>query len=46
MDDRYTGPFNRHVGNGVYELRNACDKIVKKKVNMNGLKMYTCSKDI
>ena len=36
MDDRYTGPYfiNRHVGKGVYELRNAHDKILKKKVNI------------
>ena len=47
MDDRYTGPYfiNRQVGNGVYELRNAHDKFLKK-VNINRLKMYTCSKDI
>ena len=48
LDDRYTGPYfiNRHVAKGVYENRNARDKIVKKKVNINRLKMYTCSKDI
>ena len=48
MDDRYTGPYfiNRHVGKGVYENRNARDKIVKKMVNINRLKMCTCSKDI
>ena len=47
-DDRYSGPYciNRHVGKGVYEVRNAHDKILKKKVNINRLKMYTCSKDI
>ena len=47
MDNRYTGPYiiNRHVGKGVYELRNAHDIILKKKVNINRLKMYTCSKD-
>ena len=34
------------MGKGVYELRNAHDKILKNKVNINRLKMYTCSKDI
>ena len=37
---------SRDVGKGVYELRNAHNKILKKKVNINRLKMYTCSKDI
>ena len=48
MDDRYTGPYfiNRHVGKGVYELRNSCGMVIKKKVNSNKLKVYTCSKDI
>ena len=48
MDDRYTGPYfiNRHVGKGVYELRNSRGMVIKKKVNSNRLKVYTCSKDI
>ena len=46
MDDRYTGPYfiNRHVGKGVYELRNAHDKILKKMVNINRLKSTLAAK--
>ena len=48
MDDHYTGPYfiNRHVGKGVYELRNSRGMVIKKKVNSNRLKVYTCSKDM
>ena len=48
MDDCYTGPYfiNRHVGKGVYELRNSHGMVIKKKVNSNRLKVYTCSKEI
>ena len=49
MDDRYTGPYiiHRHIGKGVYELRNSQGTILKQKVNVNRLKVYNCgSKDV
>ena len=41
MDDCCTGPYfiKRHVVKGVYELRNSCGMVIKKKVNSNRLKV-------
>ena len=46
--DKFLGPYtiNRHVGKGLYELRNKSGKVLQKKVNVNRLKRFNSNKVI
>ena len=46
--DKFLGPYtiNRHMGKGLYELRNKSGKVLQKKVNMNRLKRFNSNKVI
>ena len=43
MDPLWLGPYtiHRNLGKGLYELKNKEGKLVKKKANINCLKVYT-----
>ena len=46
LADKFLGPYtiNRHIGKGLYELRNKSGKILQKKVNVNRLKRFNSNK--
>ena len=46
LADKFLGPYtiNRHVGKGLYELRNKSGKVLQKKVNVNRLKRFKSNK--
>ena len=47
MEPLWLGPYviHRDLGKGLYELKNAEGKLVKKKANINRLKIYTRRKE-
>ena len=46
LADKFLGPYtiNRHIGKGLYELRNKSGKVLQKKVNVNRLKRFNSNK--
>ena len=46
LDDKFLGPYtvNRHVGKGLYELKNKSGKVLQKKVNVIRLKRFQINK--
>ncbi len=46
LTDKFLGPYiiNRHVGKGLYELKNKSGNILQKKVNVNRLKRFSGNK--
>ena len=48
LTDKFLEPYtiNRHVGKGLYELRNKSGKVLQKKVNVNHLKRFNSNKVI
>ena len=46
LADKFLGPYtiNRHIGKGLYELRNKSEKVLQKKVNVNRLKRFNSNK--
>ncbi len=48
MEPAFLGPYtiHRHVGKGVYELKNKEGELMKQKVNINRLKLYKKRSDV